>query len=640
MCGIAGIVGKDITQAPGEDLLQRMCAVIRHRGPDERGIRIDGPAGLGMTRLSIIDLAGGHQPISNEDKTIWIVFNGEIYNFRELREDLIKKGHAFTTASDTEVIVHLYEEHGEDCVQDLRGMFAFAIWDKNREQLFIARDRLGKKPLHYYSDDKRFIFGSEIKAILQCPEVPREMHPPALVNYLAYGYVPDPETMFKGIRKLPPGHLLVYRKGEIRIRQYWNVEFKVEKAQPEEFYIERLLEILNESVRLRLISEVPLGAFLSGGIDSSLIVALMAKNLSSPVKTFSIGFEDRSYNELPYARIVAERFGTDHHEEIVKPDADSMILELVRMFDEPFADSSAIPAYYVSRMAKKWVTVALSGDGGDELFGGYDRYIEGPIVRYTDWVPRPVKKGLFLGLSRMLPEWFPGVNTFRHLSGDDLERYIRHMSKGISTVHSEVFSREFMKRVATTDPSPAMWEHLQAVRDKDPLTKRLYLDTKTYLPGDLLAKVDRTSMAVSLETRAPFLDHKLVEFAATIPPELKVRGITTKYILKKAAERLLPKEIIDRPKQGFAVPIGGWMKREWTEMTRDLVLGERALARKNFNPRFLKNIMAEHRWGRRDHSYIIWTLMILELWFREMIDRPAPADRIVEATCASGKNVG
>ncbi len=640
MCGIAGFVHKDRVLASDPDLLHRMCDVIRHRGPDERGVWLEGPVGLGMTRLSIIDLAGGHQPIHNEDRTVWVVFNGEIYNYHDLREELVKKGHTFSTSSDTETIVHLYEEYGEGCVDHLRGMFAFAIWDKRRDQLLLARDRLGKKPLHYYLDGKRLLFASEIKSILQCPDVPREMHPPALVNYLAYGYVPDPETMFKGIYKLPPGHLLTYRKGEIRIRQYWNVEYRVEKAQPEEFYIERLLDILSEAVRLRLISDVPLGAFLSGGVDSSLVVALMARHSSSPVKTFSIGFEDQSYDELNYARIVAERFKTDHHEEIVKADSESILLDLVRMFDEPFADSSAIPTYYVSRMARKWVTVALSGDGGDELFGGYTRYVEGPIARYTDWVPWPIKKGAFLGLSEILPEWFPGVNTLRHISGDADERYIRHMSKGISTVHREVFSSEFQRRVATTDPSPALRRYLDDVKEQDRLTKRMYLDTKTYLPGDILAKVDRTSMAVSLEVRCPFLDHHLVEFAATVPPELKVQGKTTKYLLKKAAERLLPKELIHRPKQGFAVPVTTWINRDWSEMTHDLVLGERALSRGNFNLRFLKNMMAEHRWGRRDHGGLIWTLMILELWFREMIDRPAQADRIVEARYASGKNVG
>jgi len=620
MCGITGIVYKDKYDHVDAEVLKKMCVAIRHRGPDESGTWIDGHVGIGMTRLSIIDLAGGSQPIHNEDKTIWIVFNGEIYNYKDLRLDLEKRGHKFYTFSDTETIVHLYEEFGEDCVQHLSGMFAFAIWDQNNEKLFLARDRLGIKPLHYLYDGKRIIFGSEIKSILTCNEVPRKMHPPSMITYVAYGYVPDPDTMFAGIYKLPPAHVLSYRDGQTSVWKYWDVDFNVGEVQPEEFYIERLLEILDEAVRIRLMSEVPLGAFLSGGTDSSTVVALMARHMSEPVKTFSIGFNYQKYDELKYARMVADRYGTDHHEEIVNPDAESIILDLVHQFDEPFADSSAIPTYYVSKMAKKWVTVVLSGDGGDELFGGYDRYLDGSIARYASWIPRTFRQHIFMNLSEILPEWFPGVNTLRHISVDDDERYIRKLSKGISTIHEGVFSREIMEKVSTTDPSPVMLKYMNSLNGKDLLTKRQYLDTKTYLPGDILTKVDRTSMLVSLEARVPILDHKIVEFAATIAPNLKVRGMNTKYLFKKAAERLLPKELIYRQKMGFAVPINTWIKREWTEMSHELVLGERALARKNFNPKFLKRIMKEHRWGRRDHSYLIWTSMILELWFREMID--------------------
>jgi asparagine synthase (glutamine-hydrolysing) len=620
MCGIVGLVQSDPKKQVSLSLLKRMCDVIQHRGPDDSGTWTQGHVGMGMTRLSIIDIAGGQQPIHNEDKTVWIVFNGEIYNYRELRQELLEKGHRFYTSSDTETIVHLYEEYGDNCVDYLRGMFAFSIWDQRKEMLFLARDRLGKKPLHYYLDGKGLIWGSEIKSILQCPDVSREVYPPALVNYLAYGYVPDPDTMFKGIYKLPPGSILTYKNGKVDVRPYWDVEYKVEKIQSEEFYIERLLEILSESVKLRLVSEVPLGAFLSGGIDSSMVVALMARHMTEPVKTFSIGFEDQSYDELHYARTVAKEFGTDHHEEIVKPDAESIIQDLVRQFDEPFADSSAIPSYYVSKMAKQWVTVALSGDGGDELFGGYPRYLNGAAARWTNWIPKSIKKGIFQNIAGLLPEWSPGINTLRNISCDENERYIRHMSKGISTVHKDVFSREFIDKVDNTDPSPALMRYLDAVKEKDRVTRRMYQDTKTYLPGDLLTKVDRTSMMVSLEVRAPILDHHLVEFAATIPSYLKINGNSTKYIFKKAAERLLPKEVIYRSKQGFAVPVKTWIRREWTEMSYDLVLGERALTRCNFNPRFLRNTMSEHRWGRRDHSYIIWTLMILELWFRQFID--------------------
>lgn len=621
MCGITGIVYSDITKNVDSALLDRMCLAIKHRGPNETGTWIQGPIGIGMTRLSIIDIVGGRQPIHNEDKSIWIVFNGEIYNYLELQDSLIKKGHCFYTSSDTETIVHLYEEYGEDCVNHLSGMFAFSIWDDKKKTLFMARDRIGIKPFHYYLDNQYFIFGSEIKSILEYSGVNREMYPPALVNYFFYGYVPDPETMFKGIYKLPPGHMMTYKDGKLNIRQYWDVQFKVEKTQPEEFYIERLLEILSSSVKGHMISEVPLGAFLSGGIDSGTVVALMARHSNRPVKTFSIGFTNQKYNELKYARMVADRYGTEHYEEIVTPDAESIITDLVRQFDEPFADSSAIPTYYVSRMARKWVTVVLSGDGGDELFAGYTHYLRSPITRYTNWIPRAVKKNVLLNLTKIMPEWSPCINTLRHISCDENERLIKKYSKSLSILHKDIFSQQLSEKVDSTDPSPALLKYLDRVKDKDELTKLQYLDTKTYLPGDILTKVDRTSMLVSLEARVPILDHHLVEFAATIPPELKLKGMTTKYLFKKAAERLIPREAIYRPKQGFAVPIDSWIKKEWSDMSNELVLGERAMARQNFNPKFLKRIMSEHSWGRRNHSHIIWTLMMLELWYREKIEK-------------------
>lgn len=621
MCGIAGLVYNDRCSTVEPEVLKRMCTVIRHRGPDDTGLMVQGRVGIGMTRLSIIDVAGGHQPIHNEDKSVYIVFNGETYNYKELRENLKKKGHRFYTSSDTEVIVHLYEEYGEECVQYLRGMFAFAIWDKKKEQLFIARDRLGIKPLHYYDDGKRLLFSSEIKSILQVPGVQRQMQPSALVKYIPFGYVPDPETMFKGICKLPPGHSLTYKRGKISIKRYWNVEYKYEKVQKEEFYVERLLEILSEAVKMRLISEVPLGAFLSGGVDSSMIVALMAKQMTEPVKTFSIGFENQSYNELKYARMVAEQYGTDHHEEIVNPDAESIILDLVRQFDEPFSDSSAIPTYYVSKMAKKAVTVVLSGDGGDELFGGYNHYQEGNLSRFANLIPDLFKRTILKNLSKVLPEWSPGLNTLRFMACNENERIVRKYSRGLSSIHNEIFSREICEQVATTDPSETILQYIDEVSGMDNLSKLQYLDTKTYLPCDILTKVDRTSMMVSLEVRVPILDHHLVEFAATIPPELKIKGMNTKYIMKKAAERLIPKEVIYRPKQGFGVPIGSWIKKDWSEMAHELVLSDRAVKRNNFNPKFLETVMSEHRSGRRDHNYIIWTLMMLELWYREMIDK-------------------
>ncbi|MEE9270004.1 MAG: asparagine synthase (glutamine-hydrolyzing) [Candidatus Krumholzibacteria bacterium] len=620
MCGIAGIVNSDPDRPAAAETLQRMCKAIDHRGPDDSGTWVEGGTGLGMTRLSIIDVAGGSQPIHNEDRTVWIVYNGEIYNHRELRADLERRGHSFYTQSDTETIVHLYEEFGTDCVLHLRGMFAFAIWDRNRKRLFLARDRLGIKPLHYLRDAHKFLFGSEIKSILEHTNVPREMHPPSLVTYVAYGYVPDPLTMFEGIHKLPPAHTLEYENGQTTIRQYWDVRFEVGDPQPEAFYVEKLLDILSEAVKLRLMSEVPLGAFLSGGTDSSMVVALMAQHMSQPVKTFSIGFEKDEYNELGYARKVAEHFGTDHHEEIVRPDAENVVLDLVRQFDEPFADSSAIPMYYVSRTARKHVTVALSGDGGDELFAGYLRYVDDSRTRLANHVPAALRDPVLLGLAGLLPEGYPGVNFLRNLSGNTDQQYLRRMSKGITTAHENILSDEIRERLKTTDPSPVMMNHLASVEALDDLSRRQYLDTKTYLPGDILTKVDRTSMMVSLEARVPILDHHLVEFAATIPPELKLRGTTTKYIFKKAAERLLTREMIYRPKKGFAVPIKFWLRQEWTGLSADLVLGPRALARNNFRREYLERVMNEHSSGRRDNSSIIWALMVLELWFREKID--------------------
>jgi asparagine synthase (glutamine-hydrolysing) len=620
MCGIVGVINKDQNEVVDEKIIKNMCSVIRHRGPDDWGKWVHGHVGIGMTRLSIIDVDGGSQPIHNEDKSIWIVFNGEIYNFKKLRTELKKHGHVFYTFSDTEVIIHLYEEFGEDCVKYLRGMFAFALWDQKNQILFLARDRLGIKPLHYQDNGKRLIFGSEIKSILSYPDLPREVHSSSLKDYIALGYVPDPYTMFESINKLPPGHLIICKKGNMVVKQYRDLEFKIGRSQPEEYYIERILDILNESVKIRLMSEVPLGAFLSGGVDSGLVVALMAKNMSEPVKTFSIGFENQNYNELQYARMIAERYSTDHHEEIVKPDAESIISDLVQQFDEPFADSSAIPTYYVSKMTRNSVVVALSGDGGDELFGGYDRYLDGFPVHITSWLPDALRKYLFMNLSRMMPEWFPGVSTLRYSAVNDDERYIWKISKGMSVIHEDVFSEDFKQSLITTDPSSALISYLQYLKDKDTLSRRQYLDTKTYLPGDILTKVDRTSMLVSLEARVPILDHKLVEFAATIPPNIKIKGRTRKYLLKKTAERLLPMDAIYRKKMGFAVPIAQWINKEWRDLSQELVLGKRALLRGNFNPKFLTRIMNEHRWGRRNHEYLIWTLMVLELWYREFID--------------------
>jgi asparagine synthase (glutamine-hydrolysing) len=621
MCGITGIVNYKDDEVVSESILRKMCSVIKHRGPDEGGIWTHKNVGVGMRRLKIIDLVSGSQPMHNEDKTVWIVFNGEIYNYQELRDNLQKMGHLFSTNSDTETIIHLYEEYGQDCVHYLRGMFAFAIYDLNNDTLFLARDRLGIKPLFYMESKTAFVFGSEIKCLFEHPDMECSIYHPALITYFAYGYVPDPDTMIENVRKLPPGHILIYKQGKIEVKQYWDITFNHNEIYSEDYYIEQILYHLNEAVRLRLVSDVPLGAFLSGGIDSSMVVALMAKNMDEPVKTFSIGFENQAYNELEYARTVSEKYGTDHHEEIVKPDAEAVINDLIHQFDEPFADSSAIPTYYVSKMTRKYVTVSLSGDGGDELFAGYDRYFTGSLFKKASYIPLAARKMFLLNFVSILPEWFPGINTLRHLSCDENERYLRSISKGISTTHNSVFSQDLKEKLSTTDPAPVMENYLKLYSDLSMLTKQQYLDMKTYLPGDILTKVDRMSMLVSLEARVPFLDHKLVEFAATIPSDVLVKNNDPKYLLKKAAERLLPKKVIYRPKMGFAVPIADWLRNEWKDISRDLVLSDQSFVKNYFNPKFVSRIFSEHKTRRRNHDYLIWTLMVLEMWCRDKLKK-------------------
>ena len=621
MCGIAGVIYSDHQRPVDGALIDRMCAVIHHRGPDEWGMWCEGPVGIGMKRLRIIDLAGGSQPMAAAGGKIRIVFNGEIYNYRELREDLEKRGYRFTSNSDTESILHLYEEYGEECVHHLRGMFAFAIWDARNRSLFMARDRFGKKPLHYLHDGQKLVFGSEIKSILRHPDVKPEVYRPAIVNYLAYGYVPDPDTMFLGISKLPPGHTLSWKDGHIVVRQYWDLRFQPDDPpKDDDYYLNEVDRLLHEAVKVRLVSDVPLGAFLSGGIDSSLVVAMMARQMGEPVKTFSIGFEEEKYNELPYARMVAAKYGTDHHEEIVRPDAEEVLSDLITVFDEPFADSSAIPTYYVSRMARRHVTVALSGDGGDEIFAGSGRSLDSTLAGHLGHIPQGIRKVVLGGAARMLPEGLKGTKTLRYLSVDEDARYLLKMTKGLSARYGQVFSRDLIDSVGGADPSPALTRHLAQVRGQDSVTRRQYLDVKGYLAGDILTKVDRMSMLVSLETRAPLLDHRLAEFAASIPTELKVRGRSLKHVLKTLARRYLPEELIDRPKMGFAVPVARWINREWREMSQELVLGERTLQRGNFSPGYLRWVMDEHRSGRRDHSGAIWALMVLEMWFQASID--------------------
>lgn len=629
MCGIAGIVGPDVAADvdAARDLIARMCGVIAHRGPDDEGHYVAGHAAIGMRRLSIIDIASGHQPISNEDGSVWIVFNGEIYNHHDLRKDLVARGHKFATRSDTETIVHLYEEEGERCVERLRGMFAFAIWDGRKRSLLLARDRAGKKPLHYALVGDTLVFGSEIKSLLQYSRLEREVNPEAISDYLSFGYVPDPLTAFQDVYKLPPGHTLTFKDGRARTRRYWDFSYtgESEAARDESYYVERLRELLAEAVRVRLESEVPLGAFLSGGIDSSTIVALMAREMGRPVKTFSIGFNESAFDELKYARQTADRFRTDHHEFVVTPDICRIVEDIVWHHDEPFADVSSIPTYVVSKMAREHVTVVLSGDGGDELFGGYERYVvERQRERY-EIIPSFVRRHVLLRASRALPRGAYGKRFLGNIALDAGPRYVDNAAYFNEEAKRSLLSAE-MRRALNGYNSAAAFEHLYAAPASDARLDRLmYLDSKTYLPGDILVKVDRMSMAHSIETRAPLLDHKLIEFVQTIPSSFKLRGLETKYILKQAVKGLIPDEIIHRPKQGFDVPIKHWFNHELREMLDDTLNDARTHARGYFDRRAVIGILDDHRRGVRDQARHLWGLLVLELWHRAFIDRkPEP----------------
>ena len=634
MCGIAGFVEQHPVEAQAQArdvraaVLDRMCRVITHRGPDDQGMMLEKGVALGMRRLSIIDLAGGHQPITGEDGKVSVVFNGEVYNYRELQRELESRGHRFQTHSDTEAIVHAYEEYGAACVDRFRGMFAFAVWDARRRRLFIARDRVGKKPLYYtLTPQGTFVFGSELKALLEHPEVERELDPEALDAYLTFGYVPDPLSIFRGIKKLPPGHHLSFEGGRVRVEQYWDFNYEVVEARREEDYLDELRALLDEAVRIRLISDVPLGAFLSGGVDSSAVVALMSRHSARPVKTFSIGFHEDSYNELKYARLTAKRFGTDHHEFIVTPDVCHIVDELAWHFDEPFADSSAIPTYMVSKLARDHVTVALSGDGGDELFAGYTRYVVDRRRSGFARLPRFLRRGLMQGLSRRLPHGARGRNFLHNVALDPLGRYIDSISTFTGLTKPLLYADEFSHRLGQGERATESFrDYARRASPRGPLDPLLYLDSKTYLPGDILTKVDRMSMAVSLEARAPLLDHKLIEFVVGIPAHLKMRGLETKHIFKRAVRGLVPDEILDRPKQGFGVPIQQWINQELQAYIRDTLTGRRARERGYFNSAYIDLLFAEHGRKRRDHSAQLWTLFMLELWHRTFIDDAGARD--------------
>ena len=626
MCGIAGFVSRETPNRLDTEgraaVLDRMCRVIAHRGPDDQGTILMGGVALGMRRLSIIDLAGGHQPISNEDDTVTVVFNGEIYNFQELQPQLESRGHRFKTHSDTEAIVHAYEEYGEDCVNHLRGMFVFALWDARTHTLYAARDRAGKKPLYYtVTPQGTLVFGSELKSLLEHPEVGRETSPDALDAYFTLGYVPDPLSIFSGVHKLPPGHYLTFREGRVAVKPYWDFTYEPAAARREEDYLEELRALLDEAVRVRLVSDVPLGAFLSGGVDSSTVVGLMARHMGQPVKTFSIGFHEDSYDELKYARLTAERFGTDHHEFIVTPEICDIVDELAWHFDEPFADSSAIPTYMVSKLAREHVTVALSGDGGDELFAGYTRYVVDRRRSGFARLPRLLRRGVMQPLSQSLPHGAWGRNYLNNVALDPLERYLDSVSVFTGLNKRSLYTGDFRRRLRNEDGVGAQFrEYAACVKTGEPLDALLYVDSKTYLPGDILTKVDRMSMAVSLEARTPLLDQKLIDFVTRIPAGLKLRGLQTKHIFKRAVRGIVPDEILDRPKQGFGVPIQQWINEQLRGRIRETLTERRTRERGHVEPRYVDLLLDEHERGRRDHSTQLWALLMLELWHRSFID--------------------
>jgi asparagine synthase (glutamine-hydrolysing) len=638
MCGISGWFHINATIGTQDSTLamESMTATIAHRGPDDCGVAVFDDAALGMTRLSIIDLVGGHQPMANETEDCWIVFNGEIYNFLDLRGELKASGCRFRTRSDTEVVLRAYEEWGEECLYRLRGMFAFAIYDnrhsKNdskarplrKARLFLARDRVGKKPLYYYTDGDHLIFGSEIKAILAHPSVCRRVNQRVLPLYLTHGYVPAPYTFFEDIYELPPAHTLTVRDGEINISQYWEVSARPasETALNERQCIVRLRELFEEAVKSRLLSDVPLGAFLSGGIDSSAIVAVMSRLMDQPVKTFSIGFsDDPSFNELEYARLVANAYRTDHHEFVVSPDAIALLPQLVWHYDQPFADSSAIAVYLVSKLTREHVTVTLTGEGGDELFAGYKRFAAARIAELYRHMPQLLQSGVadflsFFSEPTSYAGFLPRARRFvDYASRPLIEQYL-----GWVAIFEDGSIHDLLVAKPDIDPVSHFKTYFDEIHGLRQLDQLLAVHAKTCLPGDLLVKTDRMTMAHSLEARCPFLDQELMDFANRVPFSFKLRGLTSKYILKKAVAGMVPREIIHRKKHGFGVPVGHWFRTSLKDYVRDSLLSPEALRRGYFREEALRHLIEEHQRGKRDHGHRLWALLTFETWHRMFID--------------------
>jgi asparagine synthase (glutamine-hydrolysing) len=623
MCGIAGIFLQG-GGTVGEQPLRAMTTCLAHRGPDGDGFFRHGPVGLGHRRLAIIDLVTGDQPMSSEDVAVTVVFNGEIYNFRELRRVLEARGRRFRTASDTEVILHAYEEYGLDCLRHLRGMFAFAIWDERRHRLFLARDRVGIKPLVYAWDGERLLFASEPKAILEDPAIPRRIDWEALRDYLTLHYIPSPRTVFADIRKLPPGCFLTVGLdgGAPKVQRYWDLRFEPDGRRSEDDWLDGLRAHLCDAVSSHLVSDVPIGAFLSGGMDSGTVVALMAGATRGQIRTFSIGFDEASHDELAYARRVAQRHGTQHFEFVVKPNALEVLPKLVWQFDEPFADSSAIPTYFVSKITREHVTVALSGDGGDENFLGYSRYVRALTLHdRLDRFPGVLARSLFHWAARLSPDTVRGHGYLEMLGSDPVARYFRLMAFQRTEGLRRILSAEARQQVAP-DVTPALFDTLSAAAGAPDYASTLQsIDVRCYLPEDILTKVDKASMLVSLESRVPLLDHVLMEFVATMPTGLKFRNGGGKVILRKTMADQLPPETLTRRKMGFGVPLAEWLRGELGAYAREVLEGRRSRERGLFDPRTVSAVLEEHQSGARDRSSQIWALLCLEEWARRWLDR-------------------
>ena len=642
MCGICGSAWLDADSGLAPDDLERMTARLAHRGPDDSGAHRDGNIALGFRRLAIVDLPGGHQPLSNEDGTVWTVFNGEIYNFAQLRHRLEARGHTLRSAGDTEVLVHLYEDEGPGFFHLLRGMFALAIWDAPRRRLVIGRDRLGQKPLVYRHDptSRRLTFASELKALLTLgtDQIPREVDPAAIDEYLTFGYVPYPSTVLTSVRKLPPAHYAVWEDGNLTLHRYWTPDFNREIARPLTDAADELRSTLDDAVREQMVADVPLGAFLSGGVDSSIIVALMQRASSQPVRTFAIGFGDPKFDETAYAELVARTLGTDHQTFRVEPDAWATLPTLAEQFDEPFADSSSLPTWFVARETRRHVTVALTGDAGDELFAGYDRYRAVALASRLDRLS-PGLRGLLGGpLARSIPDSSRAKTRLRsvkrfleQVNQTPEARYLGWVNLFAEPDRTALYAPDFLDRLArsATDPATILVEALNAAGRRDPVTRATVADLLTYLPGDLLVKVDLASMAHSLECRSPFLDHRVVELALSlsIDHKLRLRGGRSKVVLKTAFADMIPPTILTRPKMGFGVPLDRWFRGPLRDHLAEVLLDPRTLERGLFRPEAIRALIDDHTQGRRDHAYRLWALLMLELWFRHHLDAVSSVGR-------------